>query len=354
MSDEPVNTPARPWLQAALRWSATLFVFWFVFVFLLPRFVDYREVVETIATLKIGEVLILLLFTAARSLSQSAVYTGVIPGLKFWPGWQAYEASGTLASFAPPGVDMAVRYGMYRSFGVSAEAAGAGFVLSGIFTIGVKFVLPVFALLLVLLSGEYSQGTTIGLIIAIAAGAIAIAVAILRREDLARRMGQMVGGWYNRLLAGRWRFQPMEDAGDRLVAFRGQIVRTLGTVWPRATAAQLGAEAASFMVLLFALRFLGVTAAEADLGLVFVAYAVGLIASLIPFLPQGLGAVELVYVLIIAGAEEGDLADAVMAAAFTHRIFTWFIPILVGIVPLVMWRRRVSAGQLEDQSQPAS
>ena len=347
MIDEPVDLIRRPWLQAIMRWSGTLLVFWFVFVFFLPRFIDYREVIETISTLGLGEVAVLLVFTGLRSLSQSAVFTGVIPGLGFWPGWQAYEASGTLASFAPPGVDMAVRYGMYRSFGVAAETAGAGFVLSGIFTIGIKFVLPVFALILVLISGEYSRGTTIFVIISVAVAAMILAVVILRREDLARRIGQLVGGWYNRLLAGRWKFRPIEGAGERLVDFRGQIVSTLGKVWPRATLAQIGAETASFIVLLLSLRFLGVTSAEANFGLVFVAYSVGLIASLIPFLPQGLGAVELVYVLVIAGAEEGELADTVMAAAFTHRIFTWFVPILVGIVPLVMWRRRVARNEPE-------
>lgn len=351
MADEQLETLRRPWLSAVARWAGTLLVLWFVFVFLLPRFIDYREVAETIATLGLGELAVLLVFAALRSLAQSAVYTGVIPGLRFWPGWQAYEASGTLASFAPPGVDMAVRYGMYRSFGVSAEKAGAGFVLSGIFTIGVKFVLPVFGLLLVLLSGQYSRGTTILTIISVASAAVVLAVVILRREDLARRIGQLVGGWYNRLLAGRWKLQPVERAGERLAEFRGQIVQTLGEVWRRATAAQMGAEASSFAVLLLSLRFLGVTSTEANVGLVFVAYSVGLIASLIPFLPQGLGAVELVYVLIIAGADEGELADTVMAAAFTHRIFTWFIPILVGIVPLVMWRRRVRPEQMEPRAQ---
>jgi putative heme transporter len=349
MVDAQIVTARRPWVQAIVRWTLTLLVFWFVFVFLLPRFIDYRDVIETMATLTAWQVAALLAFTAVRSLAQSAVYTGVIPGLRFWPGWQAYEASGTLASFAPPGVDMAVRYGMYRSFGVPASDAGAGFLLSGIFTIGIKFALPVLALILVLISGEYTRGTTIVTIIAVSGLAMVLAVIILRREDLARRLGQRVGGWYNRLLAGRWKFETIDRPGERLVEFRGQIASTLGKVWPRATAAQLGAETASFIVLLMALRFLGVSSSEASFGVVFVAYAVGLIASLIPFLPQGLGAVELVYVFIIAGTEKGDLADTVMAAAFTHRIFTWFIPILVGFVPLAMWRRRI---RVEGQKTP--
>jgi uncharacterized membrane protein YbhN (UPF0104 family) len=347
MTDHPVETASRPWLQAVGRWAATLLVFWFVFVFLLPRFIDYREVIDTILTLRLVDITALLVFAAAHSFAQSIVYTGVIPGLGFWPGWQAYEASGTLASFAPPGVDMAVRYGMYRSFGVPAADAGAGFILSGIFTIGVKVVLPAFALILVLISGEYSRGTTIVTTIAVASAAVFLAIVILRREDLARRIGRLIGGWYNQLLAGRWKFAPIDSPGQRVVEFRGHIVSTLGRVWPKAAAGQAGAEVASFVVLLLSLRFLGVTSSEADFGLIFVAYAVGLLASLVPLLPQGLGAVELVYVLIIAGTDESELADTVMAAAFTHRIFTWFLPILVGVVPLLMWRRRIASDEGE-------
>lgn len=52
----------------------------------------------------------------------------------------------------------------------------------------------------------------------------------------------------------------------------------------------LGSQLASYLTLLMALRFLGVTASEASYGLIFVAYSVGLLAALIPLLPQGLGA----------------------------------------------------------------
>lgn len=350
LSSDFETTRRRPWLQTLFQWATTLGVLWFVFVFLLPRFIDYQEVVETIATLRPTELVVLLLLTAAFSLSMSYVYTVVIPNLAFWPGWQAYEASGTLASFAPPGVDIAVRYGMYRSFGIPAKDAGASFVLTGIFTVGIRFVLPVVALIVLIVSGQYETSTLIIVLIAAGVAVVSVAVILLRREDLARRLGGVVGGWYNRLLAGRWKFEPVEDPSQRLVDFRGQVIGTLGTAWPMATAALLGAHLASYLVLLLALRFLGVSSDMASIGLVFVAYAVGLMAGMIPFLPQGLGAVELVYVLVIAGAEEGELADTVMAAAFTHRIFTWFIPILVGFVPLLMWRRRVRRGRLEAQS----
>jgi len=52
--------------------------------------------------------------------------------------------------------------------------------------------------------------------------------------------------------------------------------------------------------------------------------------------------VELAYVLVIVGnSGDSDLANAVMAGAFVHRIFTWLVPILVGLIPLAAWRRNM-------------
>jgi uncharacterized protein (TIRG00374 family) len=89
------------------------------------------------------------------------------------------------------------------------------------------------------------------------------------------------------------------------------------------------------------MRFVGVTTTDASVLEIFVAFSIGLIASMIPILPQGVGAVELVSVWILAGQVGTDLADQIAAAAFTHRIFMWFIPMLVGLIPLSMWRRRI-------------
>jgi uncharacterized membrane protein YbhN (UPF0104 family) len=79
---------------------------------------------------------------------------------------------------------------------------------------------------------------------------------------------------------------------------------------------------------------------------IFDAYAVGLLLSMIPIFPGGIGVVELAYVGVIVGSTgDSDLANAVTAGAFVHRIFTWLLPILVGLVPLAAWRRDMVAKQ---------
>ena len=64
---------------------------------------------------------------------------------------------------------------------------------------------------------------------------------------------------------------------------------------------------------------------------------------MIPIFPGGLGVVELAYVGVIVGdaSQNMELANAVTAGAFVHRIFSWLVPILVGLIPLAAWRRNM-------------
>lgn len=106
----------------------------------------------------------------------------------------------------------------------------------------------------------------------------------------------------------------------------------------------------SFIVLAASMRFVGLTADDVSLFQLFVAFSIGLIASMVPILPQGIGAVELVYVWILAGEVGTDLADQIAAPAFMHRIFIWFIPMLVGVIP---WRRRLKKDPASNPFAPA-
>ena len=75
---------------------------------------------------------------------------------------------------------------------------------------------------------------------------------------------------------------------------------------------------------------------------------------MIPLFPGGIGVVELAYVGVIVGTSGNtELATAVTAGAFIHRIFTWLVPILVGLIPLAAWRRDMNArAAAEDAGAP--
>jgi uncharacterized membrane protein YbhN (UPF0104 family) len=163
---------------------------------------------------------------------------------------------------------------------------------------------------------------------------------VLYRERIAFRIGDVMERSYNKLAGGRWKFPEAEELGSKTVDLRGRVIGTLKARWLPATAVALVAQALFFITLVMSMRYMGVSAEQASLAVIFDAYAIGLLLSMIPIFPGGLGVVELAYVGVIVGnAQDSDLASAVMAGAFVHRIFTWLLPIVAGLAPLAAWRR---------------
>jgi uncharacterized membrane protein YbhN (UPF0104 family) len=76
---------------------------------------------------------------------------------------------------------------------------------------------------------------------------------------------------------------------------------------------------------------------------------------MIPIFPGGLGVVELAYVGVIVGTSgNSELAAAVTAGAFVHRIFSWLVPIIIGLIPLAAWRRDMVKNQKADDASAGS
>jgi uncharacterized protein (TIRG00374 family) len=234
---------------------------------------------------------------------------------------------------------------MYRTAGITGEAAGAGIVLSWFFTTGYKLVVPIIALVWILIEEGIEDAVlvTVGVIgLAAVVGGIGLTFLILYRERIAERIGEAAQRWYNGLAGGRWKFPEADGLGVRLVDFRRQVIGTVRSRWFPAAVVTLTAQAIFFIMLVLSMRFVGVTAEQASAAVIFDAYAIGLLLSMIPIFPGGLGVVELAYVGVIVGnAQNADLANAVTAGAFVHRIFTWLVPILIGLIPLAAWRKDV-------------
>jgi uncharacterized membrane protein YbhN (UPF0104 family) len=320
-------------------------ILFLIFVVFLPQFIDYGDVIDAMRQLTAGEIVLLLILGVAKTWFDAGVYNTLIPGLKWWDGWKAWASSNSVAFVAPPGADLAIRFGMYRTAGITGESASAGIVLSWFFSTGYKLVVPIIAFAWVVIAEGVTDPAVVTLtVIGLAAviGGVGLLTLILYRERVALWVGEIAQRWYNGLAGGRWKFPEAAGLGIKLVDFRGQVIGTLKARWLPATVTTLTAQAIFFVILVMSMRFVGVTSAEAPVAIIFDAYAVGLLLSMIPIFPGGIGVVELAYVLVIVGnSGDSDLANAVMAGAFVHRIFTWLVPILVGLIPLAAWRRNM-------------
>jgi uncharacterized protein (TIRG00374 family) len=320
-------------------------VLFLIFGVFLPQFIDYGQVLDSITKLTLGQVLVLSILGMIFTWFSAGVYNVLIPGLGWWNGWKAWAASNSIAFVAPPGADLAIRFGMYRTAGISGEAAGAGIILSWFFTTGYKLVVPIIAIAwIVIAEGVQDEVvvtiTAIGLAAVI--GGIGLTFLIIYREKVALRIGETSQRWYNGLAGGKWKFPEAEGLGVKLVDFRAQAIGTVRSRWFPAVAVTLSAQAVFFAMLVISMRTMGVTAEQASVSLIFDAYAVGLLLSMIPIFPGGLGVVEVAYVGVIVGTSgNSELAAAVTAGAFVHRIFSWLLPIIIGLIPLAAWRRNM-------------
>jgi uncharacterized protein (TIRG00374 family) len=333
-------------------------VLFLVFVVFLPQFIDYGQVLDSLAQLTIAQVLLLSVMGLVYTWFSAGVYNVLIPGLGWWNGWKAWAASNSIAFVAPPGADLAIRFGMYRTAGISGEAAGAGIVLSWFFTTGYKLVVPIIAIAWIVIAEGINDEvvvtiTAIGL--AAVVGGVGLTFLILYRESVARRIGEMGQRWYNGMAGGKWKFPEAEGFGVKLVDFRAQAIGTVRSRWFPAVVVTLTAQAVFFAMLVISMRVMGVTSDQASVSLIFDAYAVGLLLSMIPIFPGGLGVVELAYVGVIVGTSgNSELAAAVTAGAFVHRIFSWLVPIIIGLIPLAAWRRDMVKNQKADDASTGS
>ncbi|HET9555861.1 MAG TPA: YbhN family protein, partial [Actinomycetota bacterium] len=135
------------------------------------------------------------------------------------------------------------------------------------------------------------------------------------------------------------------------VAFRAQAITLLRDRWHWLTLTTLTSHLSLFLVLLLALRHVGVSESEVSWVEALAAFALVRLLSAFPVTPGGLGVVELglAAALVLAGGQEAE----VVAAVLVFRVLTFLLPIPIGAFTWWLWRRgegrwyRLSAQQAE-------
>jgi uncharacterized protein (TIRG00374 family) len=108
----------------------------------------------------------------------------------------------------------------------------------------------------------------------------------------------------------------------------------------RLTIGTIVSHASLYAVLVISLRVMGVSDAEVGWAQVLTVFAFARLVTAIPLTPGGLGVVELA---LIAGIIRAGGAEApVVAAVLLYRLLTYVLPILLGGLTYVYWRRNSS------------
>jgi uncharacterized membrane protein YbhN (UPF0104 family) len=323
-----------------------------IFLGVMPLIADYGDVFDTIramTSLETGSLVLIGLWNLA---TYWFVLTAALPGLRVREAAVVNQASTAVSNTLPAGgvIGVGVSISMLTSWGFTIGSIGRSAVVTGIWNNFVKLGMPVLALSLLALEGEVTPvrlaAAAIG--IAVLVAAVAVFALLLRSDRLARAIGRGVGrviDWARNLL----RKAPVGDWEDRSSAFRTDTIGLLRHRWIWLTVATLVSHISLFLVLLVALRHVGVSQSELSWIAVFAAFAFVRLISALPLTPGGVGVVELGYAAVMTLGLDDLTSAQVVAAILVFRAITYLLPIPLGLLSYIIWRLNKSWKMTQEQ-----
>lgn len=336
------------WRATAVRAGVAGIVLAALFGFVLPRLADYAEVWETVGGLSTGAAGLLVVVGLWNLVTYWPVMMLAQPGLRLREAVVVNQASTAVANTVPGGAAVAigVTYRMLRAWGFTVESISNLVVVTGVWNQLVKLGMPVVAIAAVAATGDI-DGSAMALAVWGVGGLGVVLLAgwsILRAEDLTRRFGRRLDALATRL-PRRVRHRGDSTIESRLTTGRSQLVQLLRRTAGPLTLATVVSHLSLYLVLLTALRAVGISGDEVGWDDTLVAFSLVRLLSAIPVTPGGVGFVELGYVGLLATAA-GGMEDQITAAVLVFRAITFVFPIVIGAVAALVFR------QARDWRQP--
>jgi putative heme transporter len=329
---------ARP-LRKAVRIGSSIAVMLFIFGYALPRVVDYASVWRAAGQMTPIEIASLLAISLWNIVTYWFVMVSSLPGSNIWQAMKVNQTSTAVANTVPGGsaVGIAITYGMYSAYGFPRNEIGLSIIVSGLWNNFVKLGMPILAIALLALQGETTTGRLIAALLGVGflVAALTVFALTLRSDKFARRFGRILDRLFSRV---RRLVRKPEVTGwdERTARFRSDAVELLKKRWVSLTLATTVSHVTLFLVLLMAVRHVGIGAQVSWVEVLAVFAFIRLLTAL-PITPGGVGVVELGMsaALIAAGAAE---APAV-AAVLVYRVLTYVVPIPFGLLAYLRWTR---------------
>jgi putative heme transporter len=315
----------------------------FVFGWLLPRFVDYREVWNAIKGLSWWEFLILFALGAARVPTEAMIYRALLPRLSSRVGSEAYLSQNFAGLVVPPPMSSIVQYAYFRSDGFERQASLVGAVGSFIFPTAGRLALPLVAFVVLVVTGNFKPEA---LWLAAASVAILLVAGFViwlvgRSDSSARWVGNQSGHAISWALA-RFKKEPVTGLGETLVRFRNHTYQVVRDRWLSGAIAVSLNLFLTFVLLLVSLRFVGLSSDELEASSVLAALALAFLAgTILPITGSGLGTVDLVLISAL-GTLSGN-NDLSAAGAMVWRVFYSVLAVPFGVFTLNRFRKRHGA-----------
>jgi uncharacterized membrane protein YbhN (UPF0104 family) len=265
-----------------------------------------------------------------------------LPGLRVREAAVTNTASAALSNTVPEGgaVATGLNFAMLRSWGFSLSDITSEVVVTGTWSQMTKYILLTISLTVVVVQGTAPPGT--GWVALILGVLVVVAVVVLGWILRSHVFAVKVGAWSEGVL--RWLFHlvrrtKVPDLADEVPRFRTLMVGLLRWCWLRLSVAMLVSQLTAAFVLGVACRMQGLDESTISWAMILTAFGAATFASLLVPTPGGIGVAAVVLVAVLGyGLPDSD-QTAVLAAVLLYRIATFLVPIPIGFVTYLYWRR---------------
>jgi uncharacterized membrane protein YbhN (UPF0104 family) len=325
-----------------VRTAFTVVVVVAIFAGLLPRLADYSGAWGLVRAMTGPEIALVAVAGAVNVVSYAPMWAVAAPGLGWRRALMTEQVSTAISNTVPAGFafGLGTTAAMFHSFGFSPGAITRAIGLTGLWNNLVKLAMPAFALAGVALVGEVSGGLAVAAVLGSALLLLVVSTLLLVLTHpgvaaaVAGRSERVAGA----VARSRHRGGPSGWVG-RAERFRAGSLDLLRECWVRLSAAAVFSHAALFVLLLTCLRAIDGAGSHASWIVVLAVFSVTRLVTLLQITPGALGVAELSYVAGLTAVGVG--AGAATGAVLVFRLLTWFLPIPLGAVAWLLWRRGV-------------
>jgi uncharacterized membrane protein YbhN (UPF0104 family) len=320
-------------LSRLLRIVLIVVVVWLLLRLL--RGVAWSEVGESLTHLAGWQIAVLLVAMLVRRFVLASPLAILVPGLRPAKAMMNDVAASAVATIAPSPGDVMIRLAMLRSWRIEATHATTGLTLSTVLYYVARLAAPVVGFLL------FWAGTTFyppfaWSALLFGAGAAALLGGLLyalRAERTAAVIGRLIGKILHRV---RPSSAGPEAWTERLVSFQAHSSATVRQHRGLITVSLCALVVVEAGVLVLCLSFVGVPLGGSNLLLLLCTFLVIYPLTGLPLM--GAGVLEATYVTFVVDHSTVE-ATALMAGLIVWRVAVQFVPVVVGLLTIVAWRR---------------
>jgi uncharacterized membrane protein YbhN (UPF0104 family) len=301
----------------------------------LLRGVDWSDVGYALTHLSAWQIAVLLVAILIRRSILAAPLALLIAGLSYLRAMVSDVAAAAVATIAPSPGDVVLRLAMLRSWGIDTTDAASGLTLSTTLFYVARLAAPVMGFVIFLAARDFYAPFAWAALV-FGAGAVVLLGGLLyalRAERTAATIGRLLG----RLIQRVRRSSPGPAVWEeRLVSFQSHSAARMHQRGWLAVLSQLVLIVVEAGVLIMCLAFVGVHLDGPTVVVMFCSFMVIYPLTGLPLM--GAGVLDAAYAAFVADHSAVEATDLV-AGLLVWRVAVQLLPVVVGLVTVVLWRR---------------